>query len=154
MTKNTNTLDVNELVNEMEHVLRRGLDKILVDFMDRYNLLEKTHKKIMRLPSIKQEFRNNNDNDSDDDNEFVDYMPKNNDIYLLENRLDKLEKKYDTIVPILDKILNKINKLDTDINELQHIDRSVAIVSSPAKQSSVIETSQNENLMKMILIPH
>jgi hypothetical protein len=124
-TKRVNMLNVNPLVIEVEEVVKKGLNKILVNFMDRYELLENTHKQIMQLPSIRQELNKNPyESDSEYDlDEAINF--KNNNMYdrstveSLEYRLDKLEKKYDTMIPILDKIMNKIISLDQEVKSLK-----------------------------------
>ena len=94
------------LVLEIENVIKNGLKNILKDFMNRYNLLEKTHQKIMRLPSVKNELNIGGGivvDDSDSDDEFSTPFSEDQlvscaqDIYAVESKLDQLEKKYDII---------------------------------------------------------
>jgi hypothetical protein len=158
-TKIVNQFNISPLVIEIENVIQEGLYKILGEHMDRYNLLEKTHKQIMQLPSIREELNrkvSNLDNDSDNDSDSVEYKDAvDNSITIkvtsLENRLDRLEKKYDTIIPVLDKILNKITGLGKDINELQNNNTKNIYISEAShtinvEKSSVIKTSENENI--------
>jgi hypothetical protein len=139
--------NINSLVIEVEEVIKNGLNKILVDYVDRYELLENTHKQIMRLPSIRQELNKHPyDLHSDDDNdqdEPICYKNKNNNknnnnfdmstVESLEYRLEKLENKYDTMIPILDKILNKIISLDQEIQSLKSSENISPIKSSTCK---------------------
>jgi len=126
-TKKVNMFNINPLVEEVEEVLKKGLNKILVDYMARYELLENTHKQIMRLPSIRQELNKDPyDLYSDDETDINEPSNYNNRsacdrsiVESLEYRLEKLEKKYDTMIPILDKILNKIISLDQDVKSLK-----------------------------------
>jgi hypothetical protein len=122
-TLKMNAFDINPLVIEIENVIHKGLHEILANFMDRYELLENTHKQILRLPSIRQAL-NKSSYDSDSDCERLHHFKLKSKpiecvaVELLNSRLDTLEKKYDTIVPVLDKILNKINSLDQDVKSL------------------------------------
>ena len=77
--KRVNMFNVNPLVIEVEEVLKRGLNNILINFMDRYELLENTHKQIMSLPSIRQEL-NKNKCETDSEYDIDDYSAnyKNN----------------------------------------------------------------------------
>jgi hypothetical protein len=159
-TNKVNSFNINPLVIEIENVIQEGLHKILSDYTDRYNLLEKTHREIMNLPSIREEFnRNNYESDNDTQSDFVGNITTNiknvdnysvkNAVCSLETRLDKLERNYDTIIPVLDKILNKINKLGNDICELQS-DRNNSSVETfhtvNIEKSTAVKTSENENI--------
>ena len=56
MVENKNdNLPTEELVLEIENVIKKGLTKILSNYMDRFDLLEQTHKQIMMLPSVVNE---------------------------------------------------------------------------------------------------
>jgi hypothetical protein len=95
-----NRFNLNPLVIQIEEVIKTGLDKILVDYMDRYELLEKTHKQIMQLPSIRQELNKDPyDSESDIEEYGIRFVANknNNNLYMpkvesLEYRLEKLEK--------------------------------------------------------------
>jgi hypothetical protein len=43
------------LVLELETVIKRGIRNMLSSFKERYELLERTHQSIMRLPSVQNE---------------------------------------------------------------------------------------------------
>ena len=146
-TNKVNMLNINSLVIEVEEVIKNGLNKILVNYMDRYELLENTHKQLMQLPSIRQQLNKDPyELCSDDDNDEVIYyknnknMHDNSTVETLEYRLEKLEKKYDTIIPVLDKILNKIITLDQDIKSLKSSE-SISLV-----KSSNCKPSEKENI--------
>jgi hypothetical protein len=146
-TKKANMFNLNPLVIEVEEVIKNGLNKILVDYMDRYELLEDTHNQIMRLPSIRQALnKNSEDSDSEDFykidnfNTFVNNICDKSKVNFLQCRLDTLEKKYDTILPILDKILNKIISLDHDVKSLKSCENI-----SPIK-TSICNLREKENI--------
>jgi len=156
------------LVLEIENVIKKGLKTILKDYMDRYELLEKTHKQIMRLPSVVNELNNNSDSESDSESEeelsdktmFVSIKDMTHDLVReeignVEKRLDKIEKKYESIVPILDKILNKIQLLNEDVKEFKNNEnKTIGVednyIKPPIKtiliQPSIVTTSVNENI--------
>jgi hypothetical protein len=52
-------INTEELVLEIENVIKKGLKKILNNYVDRFDLLEETHKRIMSLPSVMNELNQN-----------------------------------------------------------------------------------------------
>ena len=145
-----NIYNTEPLLNEIENVVKNGLDKILSKTLQRYELLERTHKQLMNLPSIKEEIGNMNSDSSDEsesDNEYtpiinkdqsnIDIIVANNalnskidnlisshsiaklDIVNIEAKLDRLEKKYAGLYPMLDKILDKIENLNNDVQKMK-----------------------------------
>jgi hypothetical protein len=54
-TKTNNNFNIEPLVLEIQNVLDNGLKKILKDYINKYNLLNETHKQIMMLPSVLNE---------------------------------------------------------------------------------------------------
>ena len=145
-TKKVNMFNVNPLVIEMEEVLKNGLNKILADYMYRYELLENTHKQIMRLPSIRQELNKHpydlySDDDTDEQNEQDQSRHMTyNAVETFDNKLRQLEKKYDTIIPVLDKILNKIISLDEEVKSLKSCETTFEV------KSSACNPSEKENI--------
>jgi hypothetical protein len=128
-------------------------------------MLEKTHKQLIQLPSIAQEINNKKlqtemtdtysetdiDNyDSSDFNSIKD-MTENiirDKFFELQNKLNKMEKKYDEIIPILDKLLTKITHLNDDIKEIKNnkIESEQKIFANNVEKSSLVMTSKNENI--------
>ena len=61
MTENKYTnFNTEPLLNKINAILKNEVDVLLSDFMDRHNLLEKTHQQIMNLPSVKYELNRAN----------------------------------------------------------------------------------------------
>ena len=85
------------LIVELETVLKRGLRTILKDFINRYDMLERTHQQLMNLPSIRNEF-----------NEFC--VHKEKDETFILNKMNQLEQK------IVSKLDDKVEKLFNQIN--------------------------------------
>ena len=54
----TNGLKMEELFDEITHVIQNHFRKNMTDFMKRYELLEQTHQQLMKLPSIMNELIN------------------------------------------------------------------------------------------------
>ena len=73
------------LLNEVELVIKNGLNKILAKTLQRYELLERTHKQLMKLPSIREELDGNSHSDSDSDSD--------SDSSNSDNRLNHLKQK-------------------------------------------------------------
>ena len=152
------------LLIEIENVIKSGLNSILTDFLYRYNLLEKTHNKIMNLPSVRNEL--NKPINSDSDTESGSGSPKieeNNisDVKSIvqgllrekmcdvETKLNALEKKYDAVLPILDKILNKLQVLNDDVKVLKQSPSENKVgceAPSPVIKASIVSACENENI--------
>ena len=63
------SFNIEPLVFEIENVIKNGLKVMLKDYIVRYDLLEKTHKQIMKLPSVMNEINKGCESDSDSDSE-------------------------------------------------------------------------------------
>ena len=50
--------DIKPIMSNVEKVIQKGLNKLLVNYIDRHEMLEKTHKQLIQLPSIAQEINN------------------------------------------------------------------------------------------------
>ena len=46
------SVNTDELINEVTAVLKNGLDKLLADYKDKYDLYEETHKCVATLQSL------------------------------------------------------------------------------------------------------
>ena len=158
--KNDNMFDINSIMSDVEKVIQQGLNKLLVNYIERHEMLEITHKQLIQLPSIVEELnkRNLNQtqknyiNDSESDikkycsSQFITIkdMKENilhNQVSSLETKLCKIEKNYDAIIPILDKLLDKITHLNDDIKQLQNNNEDVVY-----KKSSFVKFCENENI--------
>ena len=123
MSEKIYEFNADELVQEMNYVMRKGIGKILKEFIDRYELLEKTHKQIMRLPSVLSELNLE---------AYTENVPSepSKEIDQLNSKIDHLEKKMDKFISIFDNyLLQKVNS-----KEPQQI------------KSSIVETCENENI--------
>jgi len=168
MQKNTNNrFNTEPLVLEIENVVKKGLKTILKDFINRYDLLENTHRQIMKLPSVlnemnKQESESDSDDVDDADSDLESKESENLKVIQIENKLDIMEKKYDLIIPILNKILNKVDVLNEEVKILKknkniqlEEDSTIAQESEPAPapisypyhiKPSIISACENENI--------
>lgn len=172
-----NIYNTEPLLNEIENVVKNGLDKILSKTLQRYELLERTHKQLMNLPSIKEEIGNMNSDSSDEsdsDNEYtpiinkdqsnIDIIVANNalnskidnlisshsiaklDIVGIEAKLDRLEKKYAGLYPMLDKILDKIENLNNDVQKMKSNTTSTLPTRTSSVEPTIVSACQNENI--------
>ena len=158
-----NSFNVEPLVIEIENVIKKGLKTILKDYVDRYELLEKTHNQIMNLPSVRNELNKHNCEESDEDSEddkpihvSIKDMTQNlirDEIEVVENRLDKMEKKFDSLVPILDKLLRKIEIINNDVKDLKNnnsenetIECKTVHITPSVIQPSIVSACENENI--------
>ncbi len=44
-----------EIITDVELVIQKGLNKLLEEYMERHEILEKTHQQLLMLPSIVEE---------------------------------------------------------------------------------------------------
>ena len=114
-------LNTEEIVNEVNNVIKNGLDKLLGDHLYRYELLERTHEAIMNLPSIRNEL-NQNPYESR-------HQPKND--------LDTI--KYDLLI---EKLTKRIDELTYEINTLKS---TISL-----KDEQQIKQEQRENIKLVI----
>ena len=157
-----NIYNTQPLLNEIENVIKNGLDKMLARFLQRYDLLERTHKQIMQLPSIKEALGKDYENDSYSESEVESDKrnPEINnivscqtemkyDVLNIELKLDNLEKKYAGLYPMLDKILDKIETLNNDVQKMKSTPITVATTvaaTSTSVEPTIVSACQNENI--------
>ena len=163
----TSQFDIHSIMSDVEKVIQEGLNKLLVNYIERHELLEKTHQQLMKLPSIANELQSrqqnwNADSESNSEDNTENYDGKDfvssikdmtenivrEHVVCLENKLNKMEKKYDAIVPILDKLLGKITHLNYDIKELQNRNKNneEVVYRDTIEKSSVVKSCENENI--------
>jgi len=138
----------------------------LKDYIDRHDLLEKTHKQIMKLPSVMNEINKGYDSDSEDENSvedktmFVSITDMTRDlvkkeISYVENKLDRIEKKYESITPLISKILDKLESINDEVKvlkenpkdnikivQMEHTKPCISNVIKP----SIVSACENENI--------
>jgi hypothetical protein len=67
----------------------------------------------------------------------------------VETKLNALEKKYDAVLPILDKILNKLQLLNDDVKVLKQSPSENKVgceAPSPVIKASIVSACENENI--------
>ena len=161
-----NIYNTQPLLNEIENVIKNGLDKMLSKILQRYDLLEKTHNQLMNLPSIKEAIGKDYQQDSSSESESESEAESNLkslefdnivscqttmkfDVLNIESKLDKLEKKYAGLYPMLDKILDKIETLNNDVQKMKSTPiaaaTTVATISSSV-EPTIVTACENENI--------
>jgi hypothetical protein len=100
-------LNTEEIVNEVNNVIKNGLNKLLGDHLYRYELLEKTHKALMNLPSIRNEL-----NQNPYESKEYDFVKEYNTRHQPKNDLDTI--KYDLLI---EKLTKRIDELTREINQ-------------------------------------
>jgi X-linked retinitis pigmentosa GTPase regulator len=149
-----NKFDLNEIYAGVEEVIQKGLNKILNKYMDRYNLLEETHQKIMSLPLVVNELKNrcknkdcsdcdsechnNNDNSTFYTSKYNYTNSNYDDFSKFEKRLEKMEKKNDVMCEILEKLLSKVAYFNEEILQIK--------VNSQIKEIENTSFIENENI--------
>ena len=161
MTENKiNTFNTEQLVVEIQNAVTIGLNTILKNFSSRYELLENIHRQIMSLPSVLNDLNKNFEKDTqeykDDKTMFSIRELVREGMENIEKRLEKMEKSYDIIVPILDKILVKIQNLNQNIilfnNNTEKItirneDNYIKPITKQIITSSCLSSCENENII-------
>jgi hypothetical protein len=153
MEANPIHFDIKPLMNDVEKVIESGLNDVLSNYMERYNLLEETHKQIMMLPSVANELgirgSNYNPNPNYNFNDLSGNSTSNYKVTFLQEKLCEMEKKYDSILPFLNKLFDKIIVLSDEIKEIKknkNDNDKDFIQSNNVEKSSVVKTSENENI--------
>ncbi len=133
-------LNTEEIVNEVNNVIKKGLDKLLGDHLYRYELLERTHEAIMNLPSVR-----NHLNQNPYDTTQTDFVKQHNYDTKAKNDLDKM-MKYEALI---ENLSNKVVELTNEINKLKS--RNVKDDLKPQdedhdEQIVVVKLEQRENI--------
>lgn len=106
-----NKCDIQQMVKEIENIIKNNINSVLKNHMDRFNMLEETHLQIMRLPSVLNELNRN----------VAPAVISNNLIHnkiemeTVEKRLMNLEMRNDAIMQGLEKIIAKVDALNEDV---------------------------------------
>lgn len=117
-------LNTEEIATEVNNVIKKGLDKLLGDYLYRYELLEQTHDAIMNLPSVRnhlnqsplppQQCENNNNN-----------------------------VKYEQMI---EKLLKRIQELTFEVNQLKQTHRKECPDIKVEDELKVVKLEQKENI--------
>ena len=161
------SFNIEPLVFEIENVIKNGLKVMLKDYIVRYDLLEKTHKQIMKLPSVMNEINKGCESDSDSDSEAGEDKSMFNSISDMtrdlvkkemshvESKLDRIEKKYESISPLISKILDKLELINDEVKVLKENPRdNIKVVQMVHEKSyisniikpSIVSACENENI--------
>jgi hypothetical protein len=82
------------LLNEINSLVKKGVEEILHNFMDRYILLENTHQAIMNLPSVKYYINvDANHETNKGDVKDKDILSENKRSEMIDDKIEKMEKK-------------------------------------------------------------
>ena len=161
------SFNIEPLVFEIQNVIKNGLKVLLKDYIDRHDLLEKTHKQIMKLPSVMNEINKGGNSDSESDLEpgedksiFISISDMTRDLVkkemsYVESKLDRIEKKYESISPLISKILDKLESINAEVKVLKEKPRdNIKIVQMDHEKSyisniikpSIVSACENENI--------
>jgi hypothetical protein len=132
-TNNHINSGVTTLIKDIEHVVKKGLNNILKDYIDRFELLENTHKQLMTLPSILDELKHGANSNIKQQNIVEEYdkpifvsiaeMTQDlvkEEVSVFEKTISNLENKCDSFAPLFEKIIECIQKLDKDIEAIKN----------------------------------
>jgi thiol-disulfide isomerase/thioredoxin len=119
-------LNTEEIATEVNNVIKKGLDKLLGDYLYRYELLEQTHDAIMNLPSVRNHLNQ-------------DPLPRQQ--YNAETKVDDV--KYDQI---LEKLLKRIDELTFEVNQLKQTRKNDCTDIKVEDDLIVVKLEQRENI--------
>jgi len=122
------TIDFNteSILSEIDKVIKDGLNKLLSEHLNRYELLEKTHQAIMSLPSVLNELNQQPCNIYNSKPQFqekekdTDFKSKSMMLFTEDLIKKELDKQYESIMPLFEKMLTKIENLSKEVNELKN----------------------------------
>jgi hypothetical protein len=151
-TNKKESFNIEPLVYEIENVLKNGLNKILNEYIHRYDLLEKTHQQIMLLPSVLHELNitpishveTKIKGICDDSVKKYNISPE---FSIINNKISIIEHKYEAVSETLDKILLKLETLNSDIKiikETKHV--VVEQKNNTFIKPSIVAACENENI--------
>jgi len=142
-----NNFDTQPLLNEINDVVKNGLQEILKDHMKRHWLLEETHDKLVNLPSVKQYY--GCDECKYEPRVEVKIEPKpeieihdsvKEDISkLIHNLDDKINNLWKIHGDYFVKIENKLDELKNEIDNLKHESKTPSNFSSIEKENITLE---------------
>jgi hypothetical protein len=115
-------LNTEEIINEVNNVIKTGLEKLLGNHLYRYELLEKTHEAIMNLPNVR---------------DHLNLAPLPQCEFKRETKdvTTDFETKYGHMI---EKLLNRIDELTLEVNQLKH--------SYKPEHFEVVKLEQKENI--------
>jgi hypothetical protein len=119
-------LNTEEIATEVNNVIKKGLDKLLGDYLYRYELLEKTHDAIMNLPSVRN---------------HLNLQPFPQQQYNPETKVDDV--KYSQI---LEKLLKRIDELTFEVNQLKQTCKKEYTDIKAEDDLVVVKLEQKENI--------
>jgi hypothetical protein len=119
-------LNTEEIASEVNNVIKKGLDKLLGDYLYRYELLEKTHDAIMNLPSVRNHLN------------LQPFPPQQ---YNPETKVDDV--KYSQI---LEKLLKRIDELTFEVNQLKQTCKKECTDIKVEDDLVVVKLEQKENI--------
>jgi hypothetical protein len=115
-------INTEEIINEVNNVIKTGLEKLLGDHLYRYELLEKTHEAIMNLPNVRHHLN-------------LAPLPQCEFKRETKDVTTDFETKYGHMI---EKLLNRIDELTLEVNQLKH--------SYKPEHFEVVKLEQKENI--------
>ena len=102
------------IINEIKLIIDSKINTFLSNYNNRYNLLEKTHRQIMNLPSVRAELNNVHESDSESECDLNKIICQENKINSLKETIVKLKEeikalKNNKLIEITDNSENEAN---------------------------------------------
>ena len=133
-------LNTEEIINDVNTVIKKGLDKLLGDHLYRYELLEKTHDAIMNLPSVR-----NHLNLQPLPPCGLKPLPPCGLKPLDQCKSDSVKKEPEVnYSQILEKLLIRIDELTYEVNQLKQARKE--IIDLTDEELVVVKLEQKENI--------
>ena len=149
-------LNTEEIATEVNNVIKKGLDKLLGNYLYRYELLEKTHDAIMNLPNVRhhlnqeplppQQCENNNNNNVKYDQMIEKLLKRIDELTFEVNQLKQTCKKEYTDIKVEDEL--KVVKLEQKENIRLEIEEEVDDDASSCEAEEEEEDDESSVLSK------
>jgi hypothetical protein len=146
-------LNTEEIATEVNNVIKKGLDKLLGNYLYRYELLEKTHDAIMNLPNVRhhlnqeplppQQCENNNNNNVKYDQMIEKLLKRIDELTFEVNQLKQTCKKEYTDIKVEDEL--KVVKLEQKENIRLEIEEEVDDDASSCEAEEEEEEEDDES---------
>jgi hypothetical protein len=112
----TNSIDTKPLLNELNNIINASIENKISDLVERNNLLEETHEKLVNLPSVQKFF--------DTKNSCNDCKCANNDNSMLLSLIEeKINVNFINTNVLLNKLISEVNELKSEINNLKYTEK-------------------------------
>jgi len=137
----SDNFNIDPFLLEIKKVLISGLKGVFASHMERYEMLERTHDQIMNLPSVQQKLNTSDKNNFTANNSDRDYQ-----VRLLEDKIEKMSKRFDHFEKTLDTFVSRLNTIKVDAPSTKAINIIKPSLEAACENENIkLEISENES---------